>query len=87
MTFYKSIVPEDKISGTLTDCIMLFLLTFNKLYKKVTLLKNKKEKTMMKASAAKIVSLAAFHQVRNPLFPCFHKVFVLRECVFWDSDG
>ena len=53
-------MPEDAISGTIGLYTRYSFFTFSKLYKKVTLPKITMEKTMVKASAAKISSLAAF---------------------------
>ena len=68
-------MPEDAISGTLARCTMCSLLTFSKVYASYHVIPiesdtslNKKEKTIEKASAAKIVSLAAFLQIRSQLF-------------------
>ena len=80
-------MPEDTISGTLAHCTMCSFFTFSTAYasnyvkscRKRHFFINKKEKTIVKASAAKIVSLAAFLQLRTQLF--FRPKKLLHFCV------
>ena len=85
-------MPEDAISGTLARCTLRSLLTFNKEYACNHLIPNrkgnffttsKKEKNIEKACAAKIVSLAAFLQVRSPLFFSPKKLLHFVYLCFW----